>query len=59
LAVAVAAAVGFFAVWAFQNWEKITAAAAATGQFIVAGATALWQGVLSAFEAGIGVLTTL
>ena len=59
IAVVIAAAVGFFAVWAIQNWEKIKAAAAATWQFLVGSVTTLWQSVQSAFQTGIGLIAGL
>lgn len=59
IAVIVAAAVGFFAVWAIQNWDKIKAAASATWQFLVQGATSLWQGIQSLFQRGVAFVAGL
>jgi hypothetical protein len=51
-----AAAVAFFAVWAFQNWDAIRLFAVDTWNAILAGATALWLQIVALWQGGLAFL---
>jgi hypothetical protein len=56
LAIAAAAIVAFFAVWAFNNWDKIRKFASDTWNAIVKGVTDLWRGVQKLFGDGVNAV---